>query len=475
MRGRVVIVALVLVAVACAAVAVWPVVAPRPDTSYDAAPTTPVLSLRRAPAILSELVADGRLVASLETAFADPALGSARDQACLTVRDDEGRAVYDRNGGAALIPASNMKIFTAIAALSRLGADSRLLTRVQAAPAPAGGVVAGDLWLVGGGDPLLSVAEFAAVAGYQGRPRLGTSLESLADRVVGAGVRQVQGRVMGDESRYDTQRYIPTWNPTYAIAAEIGPMSALTVNGGFVQWRPRAVPAPSPATNAAAVLTGLLRARGVVVAGEAGEGKAPPGAATVASMESPPLSEVVAVLLQESDNLTAELLVKELGVRFGPGGSTAAGLAVVRDELASMGLPMNGFAAVDGSGLDRSDRLTCDLLEAALTKVGDDGPLAQGMPLAGEDGTLARRFVGTPAAGRIRAKTGSLEGVVGLSGWATARDGQPIQFSFLANGLPRGGAGPQLETRVVTALVAYPEAPPPGELEPEAPLPVDDS
>ncbi|MDQ4132346.1 MAG: D-alanyl-D-alanine carboxypeptidase/D-alanyl-D-alanine-endopeptidase [Actinomycetota bacterium] len=474
MRGRVLIVVLLLVAVACAAVAVWPEVAPRPGTNYEAVPTTPVFSLRRAPTVLSDLIADGRLVDSLEKAFADPALGPARDRACLTVRDAGGRPVYDRNGDVMLIPASNMKIFTGLAALTRLGAQTRLVTEVEAARTPTGGVVEGDLWLVGGGDPLLAVADFAAVAGYLGRPRLSTSMESLADRVVASGVREVRGRVLGDESRYDTQRYVPTWNPTYATESEIGPMSALTVNGGFVQWRPRAVPAPAPATNGAAVLTALLRQRGVVVAGEAGEGRVPAGAAAVASIESPPIAEIVAVLLRESDNLTAELLVKELGVRFGGNGSTSAGLKVMRDTLASMGLPIDDYSAVDGSGLDRSDRLSCDLLEAALAHVGQDGPLAESLPLAGQDGTLTRRFVGTPAAGRIRAKTGSLQGVIGLSGWATGQDGRPVQFSFLANDLPRGPAGDVLETRVVSALVAYPQAPSPAELGPEAPRPVSD-
>jgi D-alanyl-D-alanine carboxypeptidase/D-alanyl-D-alanine-endopeptidase (penicillin-binding protein 4) len=429
-------------------------------------PTTPVLNLRRVPGFLSATVADRRLAATLGQAMDDPGLGGARAQACLSVRDPDGRTVYARNPTLPLIPASTMKLETATAALARLGPDFHYATEVRAAAAPAGGTVAGDLWMVGAGDPLLATADFAQVAGYQRRPRLATPLETLADRVVAAGVRRVQGRILGDESRYDAQRYVPTWNPTYATQPEIGPQSALTVNGGYVQWQPRAVPAPAPAANAAGLLTGLLRARGVTVGGEGAEGRAPPSAAAVATVESPPLSDVLAVMLQESDNLTAELLVKELGARFGGQGTTAAGLAVVKAALASAGVAADGLTSVDGSGLDRSDRLTCDALQATLTHGGEAGVVSRSLPVAGRNGTLARRFAGSAAAGKVRAKTGSLMGVSGLSGWTATQDGRGIQFALLANDLPHDGVGIGLEDRVVSALASWPLAPGPADLGP---------
>jgi serine-type D-Ala-D-Ala carboxypeptidase/endopeptidase (penicillin-binding protein 4) len=282
-------------------------------------------------------------------------------------------------------------------------------------------------------------------------------------------VRRVEGRIVGDETRYDTQRYVPTWNPDYASEPEIGPQSALTINGGFVQWRPEAVPATSPAANAASVLTGLLRARGVAVSGDGGEGRAPPGGTAVASIDSPPLSDVVAVLLQESDNLTAELLVKELGVRFGGEGSTRAGLDVVRSTLDGLGLPDEATSFADGSGLDRSDRLTCELLQATLAADGEQGVVSRGLPVAGRNGTLARRFGGSPADGKVRAKTGSLRGVTGLSGWTTTLDGRSLQFSLLANELPTDRAGTGLQERVVSALATWPEAPAVAEVAPRPP------
>ncbi|MEA2844704.1 MAG: hypothetical protein QOJ69_2375, partial [Actinomycetota bacterium] len=208
--------------------------------------------------------------------------------------------------------------------------------------------------------------------------------------------------------------------------------------------------------------------RGVAVDGAAAEGVAPAGAVTITSIESPPLAEVVGETLQHSDNLAAEMLLKELGVRFGGAGSTAAGLDVVHRHLSETGLPDDELTAADGSGLDRSDRLTCDLLQQVLVNGGAGGALDKALPVAGGAGTLHRRFVNTPAAGKVRAKTGSLEGVVGLSGWASAQDGAAMAFSLLANGLPTTSAGSVLQDRVAAAVAAYPQAPTPTEV---APLP----
>ena len=461
-------VVVVAVAVVVAATAGVPPAAGTDDPP-PLAPTTPVLSLRRVPGVVATAVADRRLVSALDRTLGDPALGPARERTCVSVRNPAGRVAYARNPTMPLIPASTTKILTAAVALARLGPDFRYITEVRAAGAPAGGTVGGDVWFMGAGDPLLATADYATVAGYHRDPRLATPLEALADRIVAAGVRRITGRVVGDESRYDGQRYLPTWSPGYITQGAIGPQSALTVNGGFVQWEPREVGAPAPATNAAAVLTALLRARGVTVEGEAGEGRAPAGTTVVAAIDSPPLSDVVGVLLQESDNLTAELLVKELGVRFGGAGTTAAGLEVVRSTLPSLGLAPEGLTWADGSGLDRSTRLTCDALQALLGRDGDQGAVSRGLPVAGRNGTLARRFTAGPAAGRIRAKTGSLQGVTGLAGWAATGDGRSMPFALLANDLPGDGAGFGLQDRVANILAAYPEAPRPEELGPRPP------
>jgi D-alanyl-D-alanine carboxypeptidase/D-alanyl-D-alanine-endopeptidase (penicillin-binding protein 4) len=430
--------------------------------------STPVFSLRRVPGAVARTVAGGRLRAQLDRVLSQPDLGQAREHSCLAVRDPDGHLVYERLVETPLIPASTTKLLTAAVALEKLGPDARYTTAVRAAEPPRDGSV-GDLWLVGSGDPLLATADYAAQAGWLKLPRPATPIEDLAERIAGAGVRRI-GRLLGDESRYDTQRYIPSWESTYATTPEVGPQSALTVNDGFVQWQARKVPATSPATHGATVLATLLRARGVTV-GAVGEGKAPEPSLAVASIDSPPLTELVATIVRHSGNLASELLVKELGVRFGGAGTTPAGLDVLRSTALAMGLPVDGLAAVDGSGLDRSDRITCRLLQDLLAKAGDGGPLAQGMPLAGSSGTLVDRFTRTPAVGKVRAKTGSLNEVVGLAGWTTTLDGRSLQFSLVANELPDDDLGMALQDDLVTALVSYPQAPSPDEIGPAPPQP----
>ena len=162
----------------------------QPSTATQAAGlATPVFSLRRVPALLSRVVADTHLGADLDRILSDPVYAGARDRSCLVVADPGGgRVHYSRQPSLALIPASTLKLLTSAAALAQLGADRRFTTEVRAGAPPADGVV-GELYLVGGGDPLLSTADFAAEGGYMGQPRRSTSIEALADKVSAAGVR----------------------------------------------------------------------------------------------------------------------------------------------------------------------------------------------------------------------------------------------------------------------------------------------
>ncbi len=459
----------ILVAVlACLACVVPPAsaqpAAPTDDTKPSVAPATPVFSLRRLPGVLSRTIATSRLTDDLDRITADGGLGDATGHTCLAVSDPSGRSVYERQADEPLIPASALKLVTGAVALAKMGGTTRLTTEVRSSGALQGGTV-GDLWLVGAGDPLLSTAEFAARGGYLGQPRAATPMEDLADRVVAAGVRTVGGRILGDDSRFDDQRLVPTWLPRYIANFDVGPISALTVNEGLATLPPAPSYALSPANLAADVLAALLRARGVTVGGT-GEGRAPAGAPVVATIDSLPLAEVVGVVLQHSDNMGAEMLVKELGVRFRGAGTTAAGLAVIHDHLVATGAPLAGVATVDGSGLDRSDRITCRLLQQVLATTREGSELDLALPVAGRNGTLWRRFLGTPAAGKVRAKTGSLLGVAALTGFATGADGGSLRFSLLANELPTEAAGLALQDQLASVLAGYPQAPPPDSIGP---------
>src|SRR5258708_6528628 len=170
-------------------------------------------------------------------------------------------------------------------------------------------------------------------------------------------------------------------------------------------------------------------------------------------------------MLEERDTDTAELLVRELGHGFGGAGSTVAGLGVLHATLADAGMPMAGWTAVDGSGLDRSDRATCRLLLDSITVGPHAADLVDGMPVAAGNGTLAHRFVGRPAAGRLRAKTGSLDGVISLSGVVDTEVGR-LSFALLLNNLPSESVGMQFADQVGDILTGYPEGPKAAEIAP---------
>ena len=450
MTGRLIALTLAVLAVAAAVVAAWP--SPRHAAAAHGAVSAPVLDAARVPRFVADSAANVRLGQRLDAVLA------GRPQSCLTVDEVRGSTIYSQRSDLPLIPASNLKLLTATAVLDRMAPTDRFQTELRAAAPPSNGVINGDVWLVGAGDPLLATADFAAQGGYEHQPRASTALEDLANRLAAAGVHQVQGRILGDESRYDAQRVVPTWSPSYLTDGEVGPMSALTVNDNLSQWTPKEVPASSPPANAAAVLARLLQQRGVQVGGT-GEGTAPPTATAVASVDSAPVGDVVGETLAQSDNLAAELLTKELGRRFGEGGTTVAGVAVTRADLVRLGMPTAGVIMVDGSGLDRSDRATCQVLLSAVERGGPEGPLARGLPVAGNTGTLLHRFQGTPLIGQVRAKTGTLNGAAAFTGWLATDQRSQIAFSFIVNSIASEAEGQTLENKLAAAMYTYPEAP----------------
>jgi serine-type D-Ala-D-Ala carboxypeptidase/endopeptidase (penicillin-binding protein 4) len=430
---------------------------------------TPVLAARRAPEVIAAPVAGRRLTAAL-----DGIVTRLPQNTCMAVSGPSG-PIYLHNATTPVVPASNQKLDTAFAALTKLGPDAAFTTAVVATATPVGGVVAGDLYLVGGGDPILMSSDFAAHFKYQ--PVVHTDYGTVADAIAAAGITAVQGRILGDESRYDRLRAVPAWPQRFLDQNEAGPLSALEVNHGFASFPPTPdasapplTPAADPAAHAAGILTGLLQARGIAVGGPAGSAAAPAGAVPLAHVDSP-VSKVLTEMLQESDNSTAELVTKELGQRFGGAGTTAAGVAVIRSTLTDARIPLDGVTFVDGSGLaENSDHTTCVALTAVLAAAATL-PLAGDLPVAGQSGTLQPRFGGTPAAGRLQAKTGTLSGVVALSGYAHPPDGPPLDFAIVTNstGSRLGDREVALVDSLAVALMSYPDTPDLTALGPKAP------
>jgi D-alanyl-D-alanine carboxypeptidase/D-alanyl-D-alanine-endopeptidase (penicillin-binding protein 4) len=429
---------------------------------------TPLASTRRMPATVHDGLATDALAAALA-----PVGNMVGPGSCLVVGVD-GRTVYDDGGATSVMPSSNMKLVTAATALEVLGPDHRFTTEVRAGAAPGpGGVVAGDLYLVGGGDPVLGTLPYVQAAAAQDhypQPYV-TPLETLADQLKAAGVTRIEGAVLGDDSRYDGERFVPSWPASYGQAREAGPLGALVVNDAAASLQPLRS-AGDPAVHAATVFTDLLRQRGITVGRDAGRGTAPAPAAALTSIQSRPLSDLVGEMLTTSDNNTAELLLKEVGAVAGGAGTRPAGLAVEKAALQKWGVPLAGVNLVDGSGLDRNDRLTCSALLAVLDHTGPSGPVALGLPIAGQTGTLADVFRGNPAQGRLRAKTGTLTGSRALSGFVDAADGsRRVSFSYVQNSPAADVAAVPVWDALGRVLTTYPSAPPEAELGPQPAAP----
>jgi serine-type D-Ala-D-Ala carboxypeptidase/endopeptidase (penicillin-binding protein 4) len=419
-----------------------------------------LLTARRLPEALVAPLARRRLAEDLAGYAA-----TLPETACLEVGLD-GVSVEEVRSDLPLIPASTMKLLTATTILDLASESDTFVTQVDVVAAPVDGVVQGDLHLVGGGDPLLATAEYAASFNRQPQPR--TPLEDLADAIVAAGVTRVTGRVLGDESRYDTVRLVATWPDRYLSQNNAGPLSALSVNDGYDAFDPLER-ADNPAAWAAQALTAELVERGVVVDGAPASGPAAGATVPLASVESAPLSEIVAQMLTLSDNNTAEMLEKEIGLRAEGQGSTAAGAAAAVATLTELGFDTTGLVAIDGSGLDRGDRVTCDLLYEIIDREGGPGTaIGAGLAVAGESGTLEGRFGDSAAAGRLRAKTGFLNGVNALAGYVQAAEGASVvTFSLIVNDVPLDSSlGLDLQEQLAELLALHPQTPDLASLEP---------
>jgi len=415
-----------------------------------------------------------------------------------------GEVLAEINAQNFFVPASNTKLFTTALALMRLGPDYRFQTRVLAEQAPdAAGRLRGDLRLVGGGDPTLSNRTYP----YTKDPGKGDPLqgiEDLAAQVAAAGVRRIDGDIVGDDTAYVWEPYPEGWALDDALWEYGAPVSALTVNDNVLRLtlRTGAEDAPveirlsppldyylidnrikvdrggaginierlpgsqqlrlwgglppgqerqlllainDPALYAARALAGALRRRGVLILGQAraehrfANQPAPrdpqPQLVELARRASPPLLEVLRVIDKVSQNLHAELVLREVGRIRRNQGSREAGLQELEAFLDEVGVPRGEYRFLDGSGLSRRNLVTPATLVRLLCymyRTPHREAWISLLPVGGEDGTLSGRFTGAPAGRRIQAKTGTLSHVSALSGYAESA-GRRLAFAVLAN------------------------------------------
>src|SRR5918992_403378 len=356
--------------------------------------------------------------------------------------------IYEHAPRARRIPASNQKLLAAMALLDALGPRRRLPT-VAAARSLRNGVIDGDLWIVGRGDPTLGTGvrgggglaqrtpEKAGVRG--GSHRLhATRVGRLAQRIAAAGVRTVRGRVMGSTGYFRRDWDAPGWRPYYRDRYIALP-TALTFRGNIRRGRPIS----DPERRVAARLTARLRAMGVAVAGRPGSGHLPQRVALIARVRSPALRALLGHMNRTSSNFYAEVLGKRLAVaRRGPPGSIAGGARSIAAWARRQGVAVS---AHDSSGLSSANRISARGL-ASLLQAGRDEPwgraLVRSLATPGR-GTLEDRLEGLP----VRAKTGTLDGVSALSGWLwLRRHRQWAEFSIMSQGLAKATAA-EMEDR----------------------------
>jgi D-alanyl-D-alanine carboxypeptidase/D-alanyl-D-alanine-endopeptidase (penicillin-binding protein 4) len=403
---------------------------PTPGSAPVALLSTGLFDYRRAPDSLVDLANVNRLRAQVEPVFV-----FVDERSCAAVSVD-GVPAGSVNAALPVIPASVQKLMIAAIALETLGPDFRYVTQVVGAPA-VDGVVPGDLYLVGGGDPLLTSDDYPIEDDTY--PAFNTtSLDRLADDLVAAGVTRIDGAVIGDGTRYDDEYVVNTWADGVAFV-DAGPYDALLVNDSRLVGFSSTQSDPNEA--AARELTRLLGARGVVVNRGWTSGAAPTGLAVLATVESEPLSSVVTEMLVNSDNNTAEMLLKELGIADRGEGTRVAGLNLVDRTLRSWGVPMDGVRILDGSGLSPGNRLTCAAVLDVLQKQ-SGGALRTALPIAGQTGTLAEEFTESAMSGRLAAKTGTLNNppvdadppaVKALAGYVDTGTDATIEFVMILN------------------------------------------
>ncbi|MCD9145249.1 D-alanyl-D-alanine carboxypeptidase/D-alanyl-D-alanine-endopeptidase [Streptomyces albireticuli] len=369
-----------------------------------------------------EAAPDG-LAAALEPLLKDPALGDRRSAAVYDAAT--GKRLYGSDEGTARTPASTIKLATAAAALSALGQDHRVDTTVVAD--------GGDrIVLVGGGDPTLTARDDAASG-----PQRPASLKELARSTARALKARGKDRV---EVGYDTSRYSgPALHPM-GPDENIAPVSALMVDEGRLDDSDRgpAERSADPAADAAKKFAGLLRDEGVATDGDVTPRRAGDKAERLAAVSSPTVAALVERTLTNSDNDIAEALARQTALASGQEASFEGAARAVTARLDALGLP--GARIADGSGLDRADQISADLLARLLVRAAEPGrpglrPVLTGLPVAGFSGTLRGRYA-DEAAGRglVRAKTGTLRGVNTLAGTVVDAEGRVVTFAFMASG-----------------------------------------
>jgi serine-type D-Ala-D-Ala carboxypeptidase/endopeptidase (penicillin-binding protein 4) len=367
-----------------------------------------------------------------------------------------GQVLYQSNPSSGFAPASTTKLATSIAALQVLGPAARFATTVVASAS------ARSIVLVGGGDPTLAAGRPPA-ADY---PQPATLLD-LARRTAQA--LKARGR-HSVRLGYDTSLYTgpalgPGWPASYVTTGNVSVITPLEVDQGRVTTSGApadteasgGLRAADPAAVAVAAFARLLAADGITVRGVPAQVSAPSGASTLASVQSPPLTQIVQLMLEESNNVIAENLARHVAIATGLQPSFSGAAAAMTSVLHSLGVT-GTLTLYDGSGLSPADRIAPATLLQLIRLPASRArlrPVLTGLPVEGFSGTLMQGgsvfgLGGSAGLGVIRAKTGNLTTVAALAGTVYARNGQLLAFAVMADQISKA---PGALERAATAMV----------------------
>jgi D-alanyl-D-alanine carboxypeptidase/D-alanyl-D-alanine-endopeptidase (penicillin-binding protein 4) len=376
------------------------------------------------------------LDSALRGAFA-PALDGAASWSLAVVGPDD-QMIYDDRSSDAVAPASVQKLIVAASALDALGPNYRYHT-VFAAREPAGdGVLEGNLWLAGSGDPSLQSSDVRNGIAVLWR----------------SGLRRIDGSVVVDATAMSGPAYNPHWGADDAGQDYAVPTSAISLDGDTIESSDDGQPVWTPMQDVQRYVAGqtqeMLRARGVLVSTLPGVGAAPLGTVVLWNHKSAPLRELETHMLFVSDNHYAEQLLRTVGQEVTGESSDDGGVDAERLFLTRVGIPSPGLRLLDGSGLSRSNRVAA--ITVARLLVAEEPSLYGLLPRGGRDGTLAD-YDFTTALGRVRAKSGHLSNVSSLAGYVSTLHHGRVAFAFLIDGSP---ADPDASiVRAVDRLVEY--------------------
>lgn len=372
----------------------------------------------------------------VEALASNERLGGARGVGILVTDTLTGAVLGEHRPDEPRVPASTVKILTAVAVLDALGPAATLETTVLRRSSDR-------IVLVGGGDMMLAPGAGDPDA-VNGRAGLGDLARATASQLQLAG--QTEVALDFDDSLFSGPALHDDWENSYLNGGYVAPITPLAVQLGArrtdVPYPPRYL---DPARHAAEVFAEQLAEHGIIVSGTPRRQDAPEGAQQIAVVHSAPIAEITEYMLVRSENTVSEFLARLAAIATGLPGSFDGGAQAMRNAVVDAGIDPSGLRVVDGSGLAATAGVPPAVLAGMLARLTTPErgtglrEAALGLPVAALEGTLNDRFWDTPGGGVVRAKTGSLPGVTSLAGLVLTADDRELAFVVLADDTPEGG------------------------------------